>query len=158
MSSSSTLCLTPLLLLAAVGCAQVRLPAIDPSGQRIFSGGSTTLAGPDCPLFTRPAAATMAPPVVLGPAVKPPCNPPVVAVQPIVAVPIVAVPVVAVPVAPIQQPPCGPQGCPTGPQLKVCPAQLVAPVGSEVIVTAGLCLTFEQALANLIFERFDLSA
>ncbi len=139
MSISSYFRLAIVLLLAAVGCAQVRLPAIDPSGQRIFSGGSTTLAGPDCPLFTRPAAATMAPPVALGPAVKPPCNPPVVAVQPIVAVPIVAVPVVAVPVAPIQQPPCGPQSCPTGPQLKVCPAQLVAPVGSEVIVTAGLC-------------------
>ncbi|MBC7855014.1 MAG: DUF11 domain-containing protein [Pirellulaceae bacterium] len=147
MSISSYLRLAIVLLFAAAGCpvfltagcAQVRLPAIDPSGQRIFSGGSTTLAGPDCPLNTRPAAATIAPPVVVGPAVKPPCNPPVVAVQPIVAVPIVAVPVVAVPVAPIQQPPCGPQGCPTGPQLKVCPAQLVAPVGSEVIVTAGLC-------------------
>src|SRR5688500_16931552 len=144
---SSYFRLTSLVLIAAVvcavclpaGCAQVRLPAIDPSGQQIFTGGSTTLAGPDCPLFTRPAAATVAAPVAIAPAIKPPCNPPIVAVQPVVAVPIVAVPVVAVPVAPIQQPPCGPQGCPTGPQLKVCPAQLVAPVGSEVVVTAGLC-------------------
>ncbi len=127
---------TPLLLCAALGCSQLRLPAIDPSGQRIFSGGSTTLAGPDCPLFTRPAAATMAPPVASPPGVKPPCNPPLVA-QPLVVVPVVAVPAPA----PIQQPPCGPQDCPDGPQLKVCPAQLVAPVGSEVVVTAGLCGT-----------------
>lgn len=133
--------LTPLLLCAALGCSQLRLPAIDPSGQRIFSGNSTTLAGPDCPLFTRPAAATTAPPVVTSPiytppGVKPPCNPPLVA-QPLVVVPVVAAPAPA----PIQQPPCGPQGCPNGPQLKVCPAQLVAPVGSEVVVTAGLCGT-----------------
>ncbi len=137
MLSPSYFRLTSLLLIAAVGCSHLRLPAIDPSGQRIFTGGSTTLAGPDCPLFTHPAAATTPPAIVAGPAVKPPCNPPIVA-QPVVAVPIVAVPVAAVP-APIQQPACGPQGCPTGPQLKVCPAQLVAPVGSEVVVTAGLC-------------------
>jgi uncharacterized repeat protein (TIGR01451 family) len=134
MSSTTYFRLTSLLLLTAVGCAQVRLPAIDPSGQRIFSGGSTALAGPDCPLFTRPAAATLAPAFVAGPVVKPPCNPPITPVQPIVAVP-----VVAVPAAPLQQPARGPQECPTGPQLKVCPAQLVAPVGSEVVVTAGLC-------------------
>lgn len=147
MSSPLYFRLTGLLLLtAAVGCSHLRLPAIDPSGQRIFSGGSTTLAGPDCPLFTRPAVATTTPAVVAGPIVKPPCTPPVVAqpvlvvpAAPVVAVPVVAVPVVAVPVAPIQQPACGPQGCPNGPQLKVCPAQLVAPVGSEVVVTAGLC-------------------
>ena len=141
MSSPPYFRLMGLLLMAAVGCSHLRLPAIDPSGQRIFSGGSTTLAGPDCPLFTRPAVATTAPAVVAGPVVKPPCTPPVVA-QPVVAVPVVpvvAVPIVAVPVAPIQQPACGPQGCPNGPQLKVCPAQLVAPVGSEVVVTAGLC-------------------
>jgi uncharacterized repeat protein (TIGR01451 family) len=142
MSSPPYFRLTSLLLLtAAVGCSHLRLPAIDPSGQRIFSGGSTAIAAPDCPLFTRPALATTAPAVAAGPVVKPPCTPPVVA-QPVVAVPVVpvvAVPLVAVPVAPIQQPACGPQGCPTGPQLKVCPGQLVAPVGSEVVVTAGLC-------------------
>ena len=140
MSSRSYFRLTGLLLMmAAVGCSHLRLPAIDPSGQRIFTGGSTALAAPDCPLFARPAVAATTPAVVAGPVVKPPCTPPLVG-QPIVAVPVpVAVPVVAVPVAPIQQPACGPQGCPTGPQLKVCPAQLVAPVGSEVIVTAGLC-------------------
>src|SRR5436190_4370809 len=145
MSSPSYLRLSGLLLLAAAGCSHLRLPAIDPSGQQIFSGGSTTLAGPDCPLFTRPAAVptgpiVAGPAVVAGPIVKPPCNPPIVA-QPVIVVPVAPapVPVIAVPVAaPIQQP-CGPQGCPAGPQLKVCPAQLVAPVGSEVVITAGLC-------------------
>lgn len=140
MSSPTYLRLTALLaLFAAAGCSHLRLPAIDPSGRQIFSGGSTTLAGPDCPLFTRPAVAATAPPVVAGPVVKPPCNPPVIAL-PVAPVPVVAVPVVVVPAAaPIQQPACDPQGSPAGSQLKVCPAQLVAPVGSEVIVTAGLC-------------------
>ncbi|MFN0019320.1 MAG: hypothetical protein ACKVP0_13735 [Pirellulaceae bacterium] len=138
MLAPSYLRLTPLLLLVAMGCSNLRLPAIDPTGRRIFSGGSTTLAGPDCLLLTHPAAVTTTTPVIAGPAIKPPCNPPLAAAPPMVAVPIVAVPVIAAP-APIQQPACGPQGCPNGPQLKVCPGQLVAPVGSEVIVTAGLC-------------------
>ena len=135
-----------LTAMTGLGCAQVRLPAIDPSGQRIFSGGTTTLVGPNCPLFTRPA--------VMTPAVQPPCATPVVT-QPIVAQPIVVQPVIPVPVvagpapqclpaaprpAPVTQPlACGPQGCPNGPQLKVCPSQLVAPVGTEVVVAAGLC-------------------
>src|SRR5262245_16687712 len=75
------------------GCSHVRLPASDPSGQRIFSGGSTTLVGPECPLFTRPASA----PVTTTPAVKPPCTPPITAAPIVVQpVPVVAVPVVAV--------------------------------------------------------------
>jgi uncharacterized repeat protein (TIGR01451 family) len=130
--------LHPLLLLTAVGCSQLRVPAIDPSGQSIFTGGSTSIAGHHQPLIAQPAV--VAQPVVAVPGVKPPCNPPLVA-QPMIAVPVVAVPVVAAPVVagPPIQPPCGPQGCPNGPQLKVCPAQLVAPVGTEVIVAAGLC-------------------
>src|SRR6187549_493128 len=115
MLATPYLRLTPLLLFAAMGCSHLRLPAIDPTGRRIFSGGSTALAGPDCPLFTHPAASTTAPPIVVGPTIKPPCNPPLAAAPPIVAVPVVAVPVVAVP-APIQQPACGPQGCANGPQ------------------------------------------
>jgi hypothetical protein len=138
MSSPPYFRLTGLLLLmAAVGCSHLRLPAIDPSGQRIFSGGSTTLAGPDCPLFTRPAVATTTPAVVAGPIVKPPCTPPVVAqpvlvvpAAPVVVVPVAPVPVVAVPVAPIQQPACGPQGCPNGPQHPECAEQ--APSLTEV--------------------------
>lgn len=130
-----------LAMAAGSGCARVQVPAIDPSGQRIFSGGSTTLLGPDlasCPLIGRPASvATSGPPVAAGPVVKPPCVAQPLVVQPVAVQP---VPVVVQPVAaPISQPNCGPQGCPNGPQLKLCPSQLVAPVGSEVVLAAGLC-------------------
>src|SRR2546423_13359075 len=66
---------------AAIGCAQHRIPAIDPSGNRLFSG-TTTLATHDWlgGLFHKgPAAA----PIAAGPApapLMPPRTPPVEAI------------------------------------------------------------------------------
>jgi uncharacterized repeat protein (TIGR01451 family) len=135
------------LLLAAVlsGCA---LPAIDPTGRRIFAG-TTTLAACDTlhrkhqDVAVQPACA---PPVEVVPLAPPP--------QPLAAVPLAAAPP-AVPIVPVA---CGPQQmivpaqaapapCPTsqpacaddGPQLKITPSRIIAPVNTEVVIAAGLC-------------------
>src|SRR5262245_48591858 len=100
-----------------IGCAQHRLPAIDQTGEHIFSG-TTTLATHDLlhgGLFHKhhdPAAVVPAVPV------KPPCDPPVVAVPVAPAVPVQ--PLVAVPLAPAL--PVKPVGC--GPQQMLTQAPL----------------------------------
>lgn len=57
-----------LLPLVGAGCQSVRLPAIDPTGQRIFAPYDTTLATPQCGLFDwlhgEPAFSPPAPPPV----------------------------------------------------------------------------------------------
>jgi uncharacterized repeat protein (TIGR01451 family) len=150
--------------LVVAGC---QFPAIDQSGQRIFSGGGTSLAHHDGGLFHRrdpvpmpaagvPTVVVPGPPAVVAPA-APPCNPPVV-VGPLVQQP----PVIAVPVVPIQPVACGPAGrieqtplppklqiagpvcengaqAAAGPVLTITPSRLVAPVGSEVALVAGIC-------------------
>jgi uncharacterized repeat protein (TIGR01451 family) len=147
------------------GCAQHRLPAIDPTGERIFSG-TTTLAlhdlfhgglhrhhqpqpaavAPVTPIAVVPAAP--AAPLAVVPVAPPPCTPPV-AVTPVVPV----VPVVPAACPPQQmqpqiplpgKPQPGGPICPTpapyrGPELVVTPARLVAPVNTEVIMAAGIC-------------------
>jgi uncharacterized repeat protein (TIGR01451 family) len=149
------------------GCAQHRIPAIDPTGQSIFSG-TTTLASHEFGhgLFHKhhqPQAAPAAATAVV-PAVQPPCMPPVQVVpvvpvipQPVVAVPQYPLPASVIPVA------CGPQqqmqpqvslpgkaqpGGPVcaygqapyrGPELHVVPGRIVAPVNTEVIMAAGIC-------------------
>ncbi len=149
-----------------LGCAQCRLPAIDPTGQHIFSG-TTTLANHDLlggGLFhhrQQPAVAPAAPvapvaPLAVAPPVQPPCQPPIEAV-PVVpvlpAAPLVAVPHNPLPVMPVA---CNPQValpgkplpggpiCETpvayrGPELTITPARIVAPVNTEVVMAAGIC-------------------
>jgi hypothetical protein len=126
------------------GCAQHRIPAIDPTGEHIFSG-TTTLASHD--LFNgglfhkhhQPAAAGVVAPaaVAVDPQIKPPCAPPIEAVPvvPLVPVPIVAVPQNPLPVA-IAGPPvaCEPPAY-RGPELTVTPSRIVAPVNTEVVMT-----------------------
>lgn len=145
------------------GCAQHRIPAIDPTGQHLFSG-TTTLATHDwLHKHHQQTVVPVGPPVVAGPAavappVKPPCTPPVEAVPviPVTPAPIVAIPQNPVPVVPVIPAACGPQQmvlpgksqsggpiCPTagsyvGPELRVTPARLVAPVNTEVVLAAGI--------------------
>jgi uncharacterized repeat protein (TIGR01451 family) len=137
------------LALALAGCA---IPAIDPTGQRIFSGGSTQLAAcdwlhrkhqPPAPVAPQPACA---PPVVVAPVVQPQPQPLVVApVAPTVPVmPVACTPQqMVVPAAPHRAGPvCEPEhaSCEEdGPQLKITPSRIVAPVNSEVILAAGIC-------------------
>jgi uncharacterized repeat protein (TIGR01451 family) len=139
------------IVLSAAGC---QFPAIDQSGQRIFSGGTTPLAHHDHGLFHHRGPAPAAGPVIVAPpaavtpvvpapaVAAPTCNPPVVvgpvqpAPQPLVAVP-------AVPVIPIQPVACGPQGniqqTPLPPKIQVsgpvCPDANCPPAGPVLQVT-----------------------
>lgn len=138
LSSLRLVVLAGLLACASqLGCAQCRIPAIDPTGEHIFSG-TTTLASHDLGgLFHRhhqPAA--VAPVAAIGPPVQPPCQPPVQ--PPVEAVPVVPVipvaPIIAAPVQPVAAP------CPLerGPELTITPSRIVAPVNSEVVMAAGI--------------------
>lgn len=119
----------------AAGCAQLQVPAIDPSGDRLFlPGGKTTLEA------CAPKPAFAAPP-------KPqPCPASALGAQ---------APVAYAPPPPGAAAPCGP-AAPQGAapfayangaqplvggrnQLKATPARLVAPVGTEVVIVAGFC-------------------
>src|SRR5438552_11449420 len=100
---------------AQLGCAQCRLPAIDPTGQHIFSGATTTLASHDLlngGLFHhRQQPATVAPVAAVGPPVTPPCQPPVEAIPVVPVLPLAPPTVIAIPQNPLPVMPvaCGPQ-------------------------------------------------
>ncbi len=134
------------IVLASAGC---QFPAIDPSGQRIFSGGSTPLAHHDHGLFHHRGPAPAAGPVIVAPpataapaAVAPAPSCPPVVVGPVVQPapqPLVAVP--AVPVIPIQPVACGPPGniqqTPLPPKIQVsgpaCPGGATSPPAGPVL-------------------------
>lgn len=142
-----------LTLLLQLGCSQLRVPAIDPSGRRVFlpKGNCTQLLGPcaakrqaaaqqaqvaQTPAFQPPPFTTIAPPR--------PAPPPQYSNQPAFAPP----PTPA---------PCGTKICQKKPkkhlvpkmkgiktpgqtgQIIITPSRIVAPVGSEVVVLAGIC-------------------
>src|SRR5439155_766248 len=130
------------------GRAQIRIPAIDPSGQHIFSGSTTTLAGHDWPgsgLFHKqPSVVPVGPPIIPAPTavpplpVKPPRMPPI---EPVPVVPVVPQPVIAVPQNPLPviAAPAPVASAPPGPELRITPARIVAPVNTEVVLAAGIC-------------------
>jgi uncharacterized repeat protein (TIGR01451 family) len=122
------------------GCANWRLPAIDQTGQRIFAPGYTTLDGPGCccccclggfsrPAFTNPPPVPVCPP---GTPINFPSTVPPVAAAPTVVTPQPIQPAPAMPAPPaLASGACG--------ALVLSPTQLIAPVGSEVFLRAGLC-------------------
>ncbi len=134
------------------GCGQFRVPAIDPTGRRIFApAGTYTSLDPGLASLGRgfQPAFTPAPPVPpcpdLPPSIPPgysigqpccpdPCNPcgPSIIVGPPVAPP------PQFTVAPPTAPP--PVAIAAGPQavLELTPGRLIAPVGSEVVLRAGV--------------------
>jgi len=142
------------------GCAQCRLPAIDPTGEHIFSG-STTLASHEWlkgDHFHNHGQPGVVGPVAAAPPVKPPCAPPIEAVPvvPVMPIPVVAVPQYPLPAVPVVPAVCGPQQVrpqvipvaapgpaecdgPRGAELTVTPGRIVAPINTEVIMVAGLC-------------------
>lgn len=144
---SKSICL-PLLLIAAgaalsAGCAPLRLPRIDPSGQRIFlpHGSYTELVPPQAvpcvpaPAFTAPPPVPPCPPGEVSPlAAGPSCGavpePACGAAAPSCAGPAP----VSVPVQPAR---VGPHREKQG-RLVLAPAVMMAPVGSEVVVLSGL--------------------
>jgi uncharacterized repeat protein (TIGR01451 family) len=150
------------LLLAAALCSSAgcALPAFDPTGERIFSGTTSFVSLKECPLFAHKHRQTAPIPTepVMGPIVgpqpipvQPPCGTPIpVAVAPPIPTASIAPPVVPPPVqppvaapAPLQVIPCAAPGkedsCDNGPTLKITPNRVVAPIGSEVVLAAGVC-------------------
>jgi uncharacterized repeat protein (TIGR01451 family) len=149
-----------LALLAAGWSSGCALPAIDQSGEGLFSGTTSFASLHDCPIFAHkhkqpPVPVNPAGPPVMGPLVGPPstCGPVPVMVAPpsppaIVSVPLapaacaqappVPPPLQVLPCAAPAAPPQEPE-CESGPTLKITPSRLVAPVGSEVVLAAGLC-------------------
>jgi uncharacterized repeat protein (TIGR01451 family) len=126
-----------MLLLLMGGCRSLQVPAIDPTGERIFlpQPAFTTL---ESPLWALPGHTSFPRPAFTEPPFIPACPP-----DPIVA-PLVSAPFVqnGVPVGPtlgIPVPVVGP-GIPLGQdRLVLSPARIVAPVNSEVILLAGIC-------------------
>lgn len=132
--------LLALVGLGSSGCSRIRLPAIDPSGARIFlpPPNYTTLATPEhlrlgqghCPLLPKPAFE--------GPPTPPPCGTGVAPPPPPGAVP--------PPRHGLHQRTAGqprkhhdkhnPGRAGT---LQVTPSRVVAPVGGEVVLRAGVC-------------------
>ncbi|MAV35422.1 MAG: hypothetical protein CMJ59_08180 [Planctomycetaceae bacterium] len=116
-----------LVSITLCGCSRIRLPAIDPSGERIFlpSPASTTWIGPE-PHGGWNAAPWLPKPAFSGPADPPPCSE-----------------VPGLPRTTAIDPRTGLSGGPLPPgqagELVITPRRLVAPVGGEVVVLAGLC-------------------
>ncbi len=118
-------------LVLVAGCGTLQLPAIDPSGERIFLPypASTTLESPvSClPGCRLPRPAFTEPPAI-------PACPPEQVVAPVPVVPTVPP---SIPAAPLAAPVTG---LAIGQdQLVLSPARIVAPVNSEVILLAGIC-------------------
>jgi uncharacterized repeat protein (TIGR01451 family) len=123
-----------IVLLAS--CQGLRLPAIDPTGQRIFAPGQTTTidTGPRCAMF-QPAFTT--------PATPPPCTdivpglPPTIPPSTVVPGPAVIGPTTIQPQPTITMP--GPVTPGRRGSIVLTPAEMIAPVGSEVVLRVGLC-------------------
>ena len=100
------------ILLALSGCADFRVPRLDPSGDHLFIFDSPPPSAAYCPPGTLPAPAAAAPVVA-------PAPPPAVAVRPAVSRPPVISPYSDV-------------------GLTLSPFRVVEPVGSQVVMLAGV--------------------
>lgn len=103
------------IAMTVAGCSNVRLPAIDPSGERFFLPGPTyTSFAPD-----GPGEGILPAPAFVQPPVPPPCNDPM---------------------ARSQESAVGSLLYPArAGELHVVPTLVVAPVSSEVIIVGGVC-------------------
>lgn len=135
-TNRAAILLTALAVCAAgVGCQALRIPAIDPSGRRLFlpPPNYTTLAGPS-PATQQfgilPTPAWSAPPLP-PPCLDAPAPPTAFVAEPECGVPLPApTPAIVVPQGAQQ---------PHREQLTLAPKSIIAPVGSEVVLVAGLC-------------------
>jgi hypothetical protein len=157
-----------LFALLATGCASWDVPRIDPTGEHFF-------VFPNQP----PAAPVIGPPPPPGTVVAPPLVPGATAAPPVIAAPpftgnLQAPPVypdttlsppLPVGAAPVAGPPLPPGVTPTsviGPPLVavpvpqdrvvISPERVMAPIGSEVVLRAGICTTRGFLLANQRIE------
>jgi len=145
----------------AVGCASWQLPRIDPSGERLFvwpnqapaaptfapPPGAPVVVAPGAPIVAPPAA-TVAPPFgnLQAPPVYPDVAPfqgspapAIVPVTPVVPPPVITVPGAA-PTSAVVAPTPWSTALPIGQaHLRIWPDRIMAPVGSEVVLKAGIC-------------------
>ncbi|MEE2639064.1 MAG: hypothetical protein VX768_00435 [Planctomycetota bacterium] len=138
MRKSTTVFILASLLVVLGGCAPLQLPRIDPSGNRLFLPGNAQFSQP-----YRPVPAFASPPA---PA---PCPLPGVAprnaAMPRFAQPVApGVPAAANPIPTLPKPrilPPAPEFTLPGKagRIILTPDEIVAPVGSEVVVMAGIC-------------------
>lgn len=150
---------------ACAGCAQVRVPAIDPTGARILAPYDTTLANPvdssaGCRLFPRPAFSQ--------PAAIPPCPepPPALPIAPgygAVAAPVlqpsvVCPPAVIDPCAPVLtcpplvqgEPECPPAACYPAPAVIAAPPPVAAaPPVARAAPVEGLAVSPARVIAGV---------
>ena len=136
ISQLALLLLAGLALCAgAAGCRGIRVPAIDPSGERLFlpAPSSTTLAGPSPP---KGAFSFLPRPAYVAPPPPPPCPEPIIP-EPIIPEPIIPEPSCGQPL--LVTPQVGSVQTPQAARLTLTPTRLVAPVGSEVVLVSGIC-------------------
>ncbi|WP_442482262.1 DUF7507 domain-containing protein [Aeoliella sp. SH292] len=154
-----SLALVALAILAAGGCAMNSLPRIDPTGQRL-------LLWPDEPTPTwTPPVQTTAPTLVPGSTAALPAAPGNVTAPPVLTDPFLpggpsnvttdwlGQPVVVsqpVPMTPGGQMLGGAIAVPTvpGERISITPSRILAPVGSEVVLVAGVCGENDRLMAN----------
>jgi len=126
--------------LAIAGCANFQLPRIDPTGERLFVPAGTP--PPPRPIVVAPPPSASSPVFSSGPA-GPPLQAPA---QPLPVMPGSA-PAAALPAPPAFPPPAPPGAAPAldaapggipQPGLTLSPAQIIAPVGSEVVMIASI--------------------
>ena len=140
--------------LFATGCASWQVPRIDPTGERLFiwpsqpaaaptfapPAGAPVVAPPPPPAVVPPFGNLQAPPVypdVPAPAVSPP--PGVIPGAPVAPPPVITVPAAA-PVSATSVPTPWSAALPVGQaHLRITPDRVLAPVGSEVVLKAGVC-------------------
>lgn len=108
-----------MLWLSSCGCSSIRVPAIDPTGASVFTpGGSyTTLESPCASLLP---ASCLPRPAYAEPSSVPPCQ------TPVATIPVQPRPTQLVTTANVPD------------RLLLTPSKIVAPVGSEVVLLAGL--------------------
>jgi len=127
--------LVPCFALVLSGCANCRLPRIDPTGERLFVWNDP--AAPPPMLASAPTfSPTPTSPVLPGTATIPFPSAEANTATPIPNLAIPAVPVAGAPLpgTPVPALPVGPPA----PGITVSPSQVVAPIGSEVVMIASI--------------------
>ncbi len=118
------------IALVMTGCANCRLPRIDPTGERVFTWNDPATPAPTFATAS-PFAPGMTNPSLPGATTVPFPAAEATAVTPI---PNLATPGMAVPGALVPALPAGPPA----PGITVSPSQVVAPIGSEVVMIATI--------------------
>ncbi len=128
------------LLVLTAGCQSIRLPAIDPTGQRLFlpPPAYTTLVHPEFPECRLPEPAFRRPDAPL-PCPEGTSQPPFVGPQPAPTCPPGACPSSTPPTGPTGPAPLEHHGGTRYGRLVLQPKRVVAATGTEVVLIAGLC-------------------